>query len=331
MKKKNNNLSGFVIRLALLCSLSLTTTIACQVKTTESDLNKTIALQQQVSDTVFDDLVFSKKGSIYFLPALEKQPQRIVEGDFPSFNRNKKEIVYVKPQPPEADAEAVLMIYDLNAKKSRELYRVKGFINTLQYAPAGDLILYILRTLDGKAKLEVFNAMTEESFTINQSNTEINDVFSPTWAADGNTIYFHDMTNLFQVSFTGQILKKTSLDRITGSRETITSSDRFIPSPKDENILVFTQLVPGTELFENTFGEPNTALFIYDNKENKKTRLTPENMFAVDPIWSSNGERLYFTGYYDTDGRENYPFKIFSIKDEGSSIFEITEGENADL
>jgi Tol biopolymer transport system component len=125
-------------------------------------------------------------------------------------------------------------------------------------------------------------------------------------------------------------LKKTPLDKITGSREMITSSDWFIPSPKDENILVFTQLVPGTKLFENTFGEPNTALFIYNLKEDKKTRLTPENMFAVDPIWSINGENIYFTGYYDKNGRENYPFRIFKIKIDGSGLTEITKGENVD-
>lgn len=319
--------------LTLSLTLCLTTTIACQVNSTKSAIKANSANMPEAGaknkqQKQADDLVFSREGWIYFLPASKKQPQKIIKGEFPSFSRSKKEIVYVKPQPPED--EAVLMIYDLTTKKSRELYRVRGFINTVQYAPEGDLVLFILRTLDGKTKLEVFNTAGEESFTINESNKEINDVFSPNWSADGNTIYFHDMTNLFYVSFDGQILKKTLLKRITGSQETITSSDWFIPSPKDENILVFTQLVPGTPLFEKTFGEPNTALFIYDVKENKKTRLTPENMFAVDPIWSKNGENLYFTGYYDKNGQENYPFQIFKIKTDGSDLSEITKGENAE-
>lgn len=320
----------------LILNLFVTTTISCQSNFTESAIRTDSVNSSKIVDSnnqqkQLNHLVFSREGWIYFLPASKKQPQKIIKGDFPSFNRSKQEIVYIKPRPPEADAEAVLMIYDLTTKKSRELYRVKGFINTLRYAPEGDLVLFILRTLVGKTKLEVFNTAGEESFTINETNKEINDVFSPNWSADGNTIYFHDMTNLFHVSFDGQILKKTPLKKITGSQETITSSDWFIPSPNDENIILFTELVPGTPLFEKTFGEPNTALFIYDIKKNIKTRLTPENLFAVDPNWSVNGEEIYFTGYYDKNGQENYPFRIYKIKPDSSGLSEITKGENAAL
>lgn len=327
MKTYQSKIKFFTVLLTLI----LTATIGCQVNLTRSESNETIKQWRQSDDVVVDDLVFSREGWIFFLKASEKTPKKIVKGEFPSFSRSKKQIVYVPSQPPEPDGEAVLMLYDLGMKKNRELYRVKGFVNSLQYAPEGDLVLFIRRTPEGTTNLEVFNTAGEESFTINQSNKEINDVFSPVWSADGNTIYFHDMTNLFHVSFDGQIIEKTPLETITGSLDTITSSDWFIPSPKDKNILVFTQLVPGTKLFENTFGEPNTALFIYEKKENKKTRLTPENMFAVDPVWSSDGESLYFTGYYDTNGKENYPFRIFSIKKDGSKISEITKGENAGL
>ncbi len=316
----------------LILSLILATTVACQVKPSEFAANISSASSKETAQQKqTDDLVFLREGWIYYLRASEKTPKRIVKGEFPSFSRSKKQIVYVPSQPPDPDVEAVLMLYDLNTKKSRELYRVKGFVNSNQFAPEGDLVLFILRTREGKTNLEVFNTAGEEAFTINQSNKEINDVFSPVWAADGNTIYFHDMTHLFHVGFDGQIIEKTPLKSITGSLDTITSSDRFIPSPKDENILVFTQLVPGSKLFEKTFGEPNTALFIFDKQQNKKIRLTPENMFAVDPVWSSDGERLYFTGYYDIHGRENYPFSIFSIKSDGSDILKITSGENASM
>ncbi|MCB1024428.1 MAG: hypothetical protein KDB79_08560 [Acidobacteria bacterium] len=331
MKKNQNRINTF----ALVILLPLTSTIACQVS---SDKNRTVSASvnssnmpgNDIQQKQTDDLIFSKEGWIYYLSASNKQPQKIVEGEFPSLNIKKKQFVYLKPQPPEADAEAVLMLYDLTTKKTRELYRVKGFVNYPRFAPEGDLILFILRTNEGKTKLEVFNTGGEEAFTLNQTNKEINDVFSPVWAADGNTVYFHDMTNLFHVGFDGQVLSKIPLKTITGSRETITSSDWFIPSPKNENLLIFTQLVPGTPLFEKTFGEPNTALFMYNLKENKKTRLTPEDMFAVDPIWSTNGESLYFIGYYDRNGQENFPFRIFSIQLDGSNIVELARGENVD-
>lgn len=322
MKNHHSKILFFTLLLTFILPLM----IEGQVKYAKSASNKKITQQTQA-----DDLVFSREGFVYFLPALADQPQRIVKGEFPSFDRAKQQIVYVRPQLPVPDAEAVLMIYDLNTRKSRELYSVKGFVNALQYAPEGGLILFVLRTLDGKTKLEIFNTMGEESFTINESNKEIDDVFAPVWAANGNIICFHDMTTLFQVSFDGRVLKTTPLEQITGSLKTVTSSDRYIPSPTDEDLMVFTQLVSGTKLFENIFGEPNTALFIYDKDQNKRTRLTPENMFAFNPVWSQNGDTLYFTGYYDINGRESYPFRIFSIKKDGSHISEISKGEGPDL
>jgi hypothetical protein len=199
-----------------------------------------------------DDLVFSREGWIYFLPASKKAPQRIAQGDSPSLNTQKKQIVYIKPQFPEIDAEAVLMLFDITTNKTQELYRLKGSINTPRFEPEGDLVLFTWRTLDGKTKLEVINMQGEESLTINETNQEINDIFSPAWAADGKSIYFHDMTNLFHVSFDGQMLKKTPLTKITGRQDVITSSDKYIPSPKDTNLLLFTQLVPGNFLFDKT-------------------------------------------------------------------------------
>ncbi|MEZ5345082.1 MAG: hypothetical protein R2681_05935 [Pyrinomonadaceae bacterium] len=278
-----------------------------------------------------DDLVFTREGWIYHLPALEKTPRKIVKGSSPTFDRERNEIIYVKPQLPQADAESVLMIHALKTGKSRELFREKGFVNYLEYDPKGDLVLFVLRTPQGKTKLEVLNSTGKETFTVIETNKEINDVFAPVWSADGDTIFFHDMTNLFHVSLTGQILKKTPLEKFTGSRGSVTSSDRFLPSPTDDNSFVFTQLVPGTKLFEQTFGEPNTALFLYDLTKNKKKRLTPENMFAVDPVWSSDGATIYFTGYYDINGREDYPFRIFSIKKDGTGITPIATGEGPKL
>lgn len=322
--------------LMLISTLFAATSISCQISIPNPATRADPSIDSGSTNITnnqkqMDDLVFSREGWIYFLPASAKTPQKVAKGEFPSFSRSKKQIVYVPSQPPEPDGEAVLMLYDLTTKKSRELYRVKGFVNTLQYAPEGDLVLFILRTPEGKTNLEVFNTLGEESFTINQSNKEINDVFSPVWSADGNTIYFHDMTNLFHVSFDGQILQRTPLKTITGSVETITSSDWFIPSPIDENVLVFTQLVPGTALFEKTFGEPNTALFVFNLQENKKTRLSKENMFAADPVWSPDGNRLYFSGYYDRNGLENYPFRVFQIELNSRNLTEISKGESPSL
>ena len=52
------------------------------------------------------------------------------------------------------------------------------------------------------------------------------------------------------------------------------------------------------------------------------------DMLAFDPVWSADGLNIYFSGYHDREGRAAYPFKIYRINPDGTSLIQIAAGEN---
>lgn len=48
----------------------------------------------------------------------------------------------------------------------------------------------------------------------------------------------------------------------------------------------------------------------------------------MDPVWLRNGRFIYFTGYYDREGRAACPLKIYRINRDGTELLQIAAGEN---
>ena len=150
---------------------------------------------------------------------------------------------------------------------------------------------------------------------------------APAWWPDGKSVLTHDIQILYRFGLDGSVIERTPLERFTGKKDVSTSTDRFLPHPKRDDIMAFTMSVPGTPLFEKTFNEPNQALFIIDLKTNEKKRLTPEDMLATDIHWSKSGDLIFFSGYRDADINGSYPFRVYSVDPGTGVIKEICSGE----
>jgi Tol biopolymer transport system component len=190
------------------------------------------------------------------------------------------------------------------------------------WSPSGDLVafmyqqkdLFIVRA-DGSGRQKIFVVP--------------GGVYQPpVWAPDGKSLFVADMENLIQVDLTGKQLATTPLAAFTGRKETISSSDRFAPNPRDPELWVFTMGVPGTPKFERTFNEPVNALFLYDRRTGKRIRLSPADMLAMSPCWSRDGNLIYFSGYREPHYRERDPFRIYRINRDGSGLTELGKGED---
>jgi hypothetical protein len=150
------------------------------------------------------------------------------------------------------------------------------------------------------------------------------------WAPDSRSLVAHDMRELIRFALDGRVLDRVALPELTGARiETVTSADRFVPSPRDGGLFAYTGSVPGTPRFEAATHEPNTALFLHDRwlGRGKNLRLTAKEVTAFDPVWSPDGEHVYFTGYRDTQARESYPFRVLRVHRTGRDLREIAPGE----
>ena len=220
------------------------------------------------------------------------------------------------------------MLFDLASGKTVTLLRSAAWCAHPRWAPDGERISFTLALSSGKRELHTITrngARNQKLFTGGEQGAD--DIFNPSWAPDGESLYFQDMNNLVQVSTSGRVVGKTPLGTIVGEKEAVTSADCFVPSPNDPNLLAHTRSVPGTRLFERTFGEPNTALFAYDMRTNTRKRLTPVDLLAMDPVWSRDGRFIYFAGYRDREGRAAYPFKIYRVARDGTGLTQIAAGE----
>ncbi len=213
-----------------------------------------------------DALVFSDRNWIYYLAPNSSVPRKLAQGAFPALSPDRKRVAYCTPinSTKSAPETVTVMLIDLESGKSTVILKANARAAHLRWAPNGERISLTLAYLSGKRELDMVGPDgTHKQKLIAGGEQGADDIFSPAWAPDGQSIYFQDMNNLFQVSTSGQVLAKTPLGPITEEKEAVTSADSFVPSPTDPNVLAHTRSVPGTRLFEKTFGEPNTALFLY--------------------------------------------------------------------
>lgn len=275
-----------------------------------------------------DALVFGDRTSVYFLAANSTVPRKLAKGNFPALSPDGKRVAYCTPVAATKSGETVtVMLFDLATGKASPILQANAYASQLGWSPDGARILLTLAFLNGKRELTVVAPDgTHRQKLIGGGEQGADDIFSPRWAPSSQRIYFQDMTNLFQVDLDGRVTGKTPLAEIVEEKASITSADSYVFSPTEPNLLLFTQSVPGSKLFERTFGEPNTALFLNDGR--KKKRLSAVDMLAMDPVWSRDGRFIYFTGYHDREGKAAYPFKIYRINRDGTGLIQITAGEN---
>lgn len=279
-----------------------------------------------------DALVFSDRTSVYYLAANSSVPRKLAKGNYPALSPDRQRVAYCLPQNSDvsAPAKATVMLFDLATGRNTVLLEANAWIAHLHWSPNGEKISLTLALSTGKRELDtVAPDGTHKQKLITGGEQGTDDIFNPVWAPDGQSLYFQDMSNLVQVNTSGKVLAKTPLGPITEEKESVTSADSFVPSPTEAQVLAYTRSVPGTRLFEKIFGEPNTALFLYNLSTKSRKRLTAPDVLAMDPVWSRDGRFIYFTGYLDREGRAAYPFKIYRIGVDGTGLIQITSGEMA--
>ena len=281
----------------------------------------------EVLTPVAEPIAFERAGWLYYSVPAEKQPRKLVKGHLPALSPDDKKLVYV-PLEEDGTVGYGLMQLDLGTGQSTTLVPPgKVREGDPAWSPQGDLLAFIddmkeimLIKADGSGKRKIFSVVPGAPL-----------VFSPAWAPDGQSLFFHDLFNLFQIDRNGRVLAKTPLTIFTGREEAVTSTDRFVPNPREPQLFTFTMSVEGTPKFTQTFNELNTALFLYDTRTQKRFRLTPPDMLALSPCWSRDGNLIYFCGYREPNYREKYPFRIYRINRDGTGLTMLAMGENPNV
>ncbi len=271
-----------------------------------------------------DTLTFSRSNTIFLLPAGAKTPVKITKGRSPSLNADRSKIAFSRETKPNGELYE-LVVWDIKAKSAKVLTK-QNMINDVKWSPTSQTIAFTS-----------FSGSTHHLNTIQSDGSGLKRIgasgqngvdsfYSLRWAGDGQSIMFHDMNNVFRLDGSGSVIWKASVKSILNDNQ-ISSSDSFAPCPNNPNLIAYTKFVKPTKLWQKYIDEPNTALFLYDLNSKTRTRITKENVFAVSPTWSRNGQTIYFCGYLDKNAREPYPFRVYSIGKGGSGLQELAKGE----
>ena len=116
--------------------------------------------------------------------------------------------------------------------------------------------------------------------------------YSPVWARDGQSFFCEDMTNIYQIGIDGKVRAQWRVGKIVPKGD-MSGDGRIDVSPDGKRLLLSIDM--GEESGRKDWNGPLPALWAFDLKSQKATRLTPKNLFGWDGVWIDNENVLFLS------------------------------------
>lgn len=271
-------------------------------------------------------LAFTRDQQALVLLAGSAKPTVLAKGNSAALSPSGKAAAYLSPDA-NGETKSIVSI-SIDGKAKRTVYRSNRSLRNLSWSTKGKLLFIELNGAKEELRyIEPGIAVQTKSKLIPKPSAA-NAIFNPRWSPDGGSVIYHDLETIFRIGLNGQVISKWTVKQITGRANCVDSACAFSLCPTDANLMLCTWTVKGTPKFEAAMGgEPNSALFIFNIATGTRKRLSPPDMVCMDPAWSRDGKTIYLCGYREAHYRQAYPFRIYSIKPDGSSLSEICKGE----
>ncbi|WP_232502875.1 biopolymer transporter Tol [Solidesulfovibrio magneticus] len=211
-------------------------------------------------------------------------------------------------------AQARLMLCDIASGNASILAKPGGNLHSPSFSPDGGNVIFVRRTETGQSELWSVRPGEKPRKLAQAGGLAGDDFFEPVFSLADGRILYHDLESLYSMSLTGQKNNQTPLKNFNqGHTGAFTSTARFIPRP-NSTTLAFSMSVEGSPLFRKKVPDLSSALFLYDPQSRSASRLTPHNITAFAPAWTTDGQALVFTGYSDKHAGTARPFRIWMIR-----------------
>lgn len=269
-------------------------------------------------------LVFAARGWVHFLPAAGRAARLLAPGASPALSPDGRTVAFARATSP-IEGPVALRTVTVRGTAPRRLALLEGRIDSLCWSPDGGRLAFVQRQ-GATARLCTLRANTRELMTVLEAGDRVPDLYAPVWAADGRSLYVHDLRALYRVDLRGQVRWRRPLASIAGSATAVSSGDAFAPDPANPLLVAFTRAVPGTRAFDRRFHEPNRALYLANLARGTRRRLTPPDMHASGPVWTPDGHALYCQGFRSAHYRRADREFIYRLQPDGRRMRQVCPG-----
>ena len=265
--------------------------------------------------------------------------REIAMGSCAALDKQAHRIAYCTPSYDSLHPGHELSVQSIESSDPEWVYRPDEgtFISEVVWSSDGSQLAFIETDAEFRSHLMLWMPEKNPHRVISASMSTTGTLglwWSLGWTSDGSALTVHDMTKLYQVAPDGRVVNIIPLiELIDVGLETITSTDRVLPSPHDLNVFAYTRLVSGSPLFSSVMHEPNSALFLHNNLlgRSNNLRITDESITVIDMTWTPDGKSLHFAGFEDTQAAENYPFRIYRLDLQDLALTELLRGERVSV
>lgn len=269
----------------------------------------------------FYPFIYTNKNDVMLSEKPGQNPIKLGTGKFPTLSPGGKQAAWVEQI---AEFTARLVVRDIASGKSSTVAQQGTDLFMPRWSPKGDVIAYVSRT-GGDNELWTVKPGSQPVLLAKPSAEAGVDFYEPVWSPDGERVCYQDMTYFYQMTLDGKIASRTELSTFGGPEGSFDSSDRLALRPNAPGIILFSMTVPVTTLNKKKSPDSSMALFLYDSATKTSTRLTAENIFAMDPMWSANGEEILFHG---TVNASQSKYRVYSLRP-GEAPKELLIGQDA--
>lgn len=194
------------------------------------------------------------------------------------------------------DGTRSIAIFDVETKTTKILNSITGKQSfDAAFSPDGKML--VLCNFSGtKWNIALIN-IDDTGFKILSDKCKT-DLFSPTFAPDGNSILCQDMQSFIEFDLKGNILKTIPLKDIVGDKPIFFSSGNKGYMINNKKEILFDA---DTQDFFETSREPISTIFSYNIETKFLRNLSDKSISTYSPFPLSDGKYILFSAYTKDD------------------------------
>jgi len=261
------------------------------------------------------------RGDYIFLQEPNGRIKRLAKGYEPSISPDGRTIAFVSSKGENLNIDSHVKLIDLRTGSVRGIPTLDPFQSlSAVWSPDGRFLAVDV-VMNQKRELATVNLQSGEICVI-PTNFNLSYAWLNSWGAD-NSIVLNALEYVYQIALDGHVVRKLSTTELFADLN-IASSSRFSIS-RDGRFLLFNGgMVPDDVGI--------ASIYLYDLTNRHLSRITPDNLGALDASWLPSGREIIFAGYWKGryKPKTSIPYwGVYKVSVDGKSpMLLVRDGEN---